>query len=119
LNYLFEVKKNGITKAFVYGVGSVDEAVENTMASFNVDTGIATRYIPIINEEPWKEFIDPTLIFYDSLPIRFHYKTVYYSVAMIVVKLFGRNVAILSGTKLEAFIKRAKNSQIQKRIFSF
>jgi hypothetical protein len=120
LQYLFEVKRNGITKAFVYGIADNDnsEALEDSMTIFKRETGIATRYIPLMDNPQWKEFIDPTLILYAGLPIRFHHKTVYYSVAAIVEKLFGRELSLIAGTKLEGFLKRAKSTQIQKRILA-
>jgi hypothetical protein len=118
LQYLFEVKRDGITKAFVYGITENTEAIEDSMTVFKRETGIATRYLPLIAEPEWKEYIDPTLILYAGLPIRFHYKTVYYSVAAIVECLFGRDLTLISGTKLEGFIKRAKSTQIPKRILA-
>jgi hypothetical protein len=117
LQYLFEVKCDGVTKAFVYG-GIFDEDLEDTMHLFKKDTGIATRYIPLIDEPRWKEFADPTIILYSGLPIRFHHKTIYYSVADVIEKLFGRELSLIAGTKLEGFMKRAKSKQIQKRILA-
>jgi hypothetical protein len=118
--YLFEVKRNGTTKGFVYGIlDDVDtESIEESVTVFKRETGIATRYIPLMTGTEWKEYTDPTLILYAGLPIRFHYKTVYYSVAAMIEKLFGRDLSLITGTKLEGFIKRAKSTQIQKRILA-
>jgi hypothetical protein len=66
----------------------------------------------------WKEHIDPTLILYSGLPIRFNYKTIYYSVASLLEKLFGRDLVLISGTKLDGFIKRARNRQILQRVLA-
>lgn len=116
--YLFEVKQGAVTKAFVYGDLVRNEALEDTLCFFNRDTGIATRYIPMNNDPVWKEHTDPTLILYAGLPIRFHHKTIYYSVASIIEKLFGRDLTLIAGTKLDGFLKRAKNIQISQRILA-
>lgn len=119
--YLFEVKSEGIIKAFVYGDVDItnNDLLLDSIHSFKTGTGIATRYIPIINEPEWKEFVDPTLILYAGLPIKFHHKTVYYSVATIIERLMGRDLTLIAGTKLDGFIKRAKNTNIEKRILAF
>lgn len=120
MEYLFEVKRDGVTKAFVYGTQTPtqNEQLEDTMCPFKPDTGMVTRYVPLIDEPNWKEFTDPTLILYAGLPIKFHYKTVYYSVASIIENLFGRPLTLIAGTKLDGFLKRAKNVHISKRILA-
>lgn len=127
--YLFAVKSEGIIKAFVYGNVDIanNELLLDSIHTFKKGTGtvtvagdgFATRYIPLIDEPEWKKFIDPTLILYAGLPIRFHYKTVYYSVATIIEELMGCDLMLIAGTKLDGFIKRAKNTNIEKRILVF
>ena len=117
LDYLFSVKRDGVIRAFVYGCVMDDELLD-TLCSFNKDTGISTRYLPLSAELSWKETTDPTLIMYAGLPIRFHYKTVYYSVSSIIEKLFGRELSLIAGTKLDGFMKRAKNNNIQQRVLA-
>jgi hypothetical protein len=118
LQYLFEVKRDNVTKAFVYGDLNRNESLEDTLCIFKRDTGIATRYIPMNNDLQWKEHTDPTLILYAGLPIRFHHKTIYYSVASIIERLFGRDLTLIAGTKLDGFLKRAKNTNIPQRILA-
>jgi hypothetical protein len=117
IDYLFSVKREGIIKAFVYGYNFDDKLID-TISVFKIDTGIATRYCPLEDDMKWKEHIDPTLILYSGLPIRFHYKTIYYSVASLLEKLFGRDLVLISGTKLDGFIKRARNRQIPQRVLA-
>lgn len=117
IEHLYEVNREGITKAFIYW-SPQNEQLEDTMCNFNASSGIVTRYIPLIDEPCWKEFTDPTLILYAGLPIKFHYKTVYYSVADIIENLFDRPLTLIAGTKLYGFLKRAKNIQIPKRILA-
>lgn len=117
MDYLFSVKKDGVIKAFVYGY-NFDELLVDTMYVFKIDTGIATRYFPFADDMSWKEHMDPTLVLYSGLPIRFHYKTIYYSVASLLEKLFGRDMSLIAGTKLDGFIKRAKNRQIHQRVLA-
>jgi hypothetical protein len=116
--YIFEVKRGKTTKAFVYGDVNRNEDLEDTLCIFNRDTGISSRYIPMNNNPIWKEHTDPTLILYAGLPIKFHHKTIYYSVASIIEKLFSRDLTLITGTKLDGFLKRAKGTQISKRILA-
>jgi hypothetical protein len=117
MDYLFCVKRDQQIKAFVYGYCYDDELID-TIVSFFPDTEIATRYYYLADGLSWKETIDPTLLLYSGLPIRFHYKTIYYSVAYIIEKLFGRELSLIAGTKLDGFIKRAKNKNIQQRVLA-
>jgi len=117
IDYLFCVKREGQIKAFVYGYSYDDELID-TINHFNSHTGIATRYWTFSDGILWKETMDPTLILHSGIPIKFHYKAIYYSVAYIIEKLFGRDLSLIAGTKLDGFIKRAKNRQIHQRILA-
>lgn len=121
LDALFEVKHHGITLAFVYGTADpfhVSEDIVDSLASFDPETGIATRYLPLLSDPAWMELVDPSLLLDASqrLPIRFHYKTVYYSIARMVEIFFGREHSLIAGTKLGQFLKLAKAPYLPHRL---
>jgi len=80
------------------------------------EKGYAVRFYPLIHDIKWKEHVDPSLILTSNLPYKFHPKTIYYSVAVVVEQLFKKDVGLLYNTKLGGFIKRNKIADASKRI---
>ena len=124
-DYLCAVVRDGEIMAFVYGlvVGDGDQEdmekhereILDSMCNIT-DKGCAVRFHPIMDGIKWKEHVDPSLILTSGLPYKFHPKTVFYSVAVIVEQLFKKDVDLLNNTKLGGFIKRNKIADAAKRI---
>lgn len=125
LDHLFEVKKKGTTVAYVYGAATdpnqLSDALLDTLVSLHPESGIATRYFPLLPDPEWNALVDPSILVAASqrLPIRFHYKAVYYSIAKMVETLFGRDLTLIAGTKLDGCLRRAKDPSLPHRILLF
>lgn len=124
-DYLCAVVRDGEIKAFVYGVVMENETerewsmkkqlILDSMCNIT-EKGYAVRFHPLIHDIKWKEHVDPSLILTSNLPYKFHPKTIYYSVAVVVEQLFKKDVGLLNNTKLGGFIKRNKIADASKRI---
>ena len=124
-DYLCAVIRDGEIMAFVYGVVLDKEDREDKEKHEReildsictiTEKGFVVRFHPIMNGIKWKEHVDPSLILTSSLPYKFHPKTIFYSVAVIVEQLFKKDIELLNNTKLGGFIKRNKIPDASKRI---
>ena len=83
------------------------------MGFFN-HIGYVTRYFPLNQKN---DLLDPTLEQQNYLPFEYHYKTVYYSLSAIIIKLLSvENLNNIQGTKLHRFIKNCCFGIPSKRI---
>jgi hypothetical protein len=128
--YCYELNKidangNKTLVAFVYSLLTPTE-LSIISGNYNYDSdvcneyvtmfdagGYVTRYLPLIKKTPW---MDPFIISQSKLPFIYHYKTVYYSLAMIILEFTKEDFKKLIGTKLYYFIKHCRIGTPSKRI---
>lgn len=129
--YCYELKKidsngNKILIAFVYslltpnelsiisGNNNYDSELCNEYIGFFNEEGYVKRYLPLIQKTKW---MDPNIRLQTTLPFIYHYKTVYYSIAMILLELMSETMfKKIQGTKLHRFIKHCLIGIPSKRI---
>jgi len=70
----------------------------------------AGPYIHIYTPIDKNDFICPELLKNNILPLKFHYKTVYYSFGCLLEFLLKDELELIKGTKLHLFIERCKKA---------
>lgn len=129
--YCYELTKtdlngNKILIAFVYslltpnelsiisGNNNYESDLCNEFIGFFNEEGYVKRYLPLIQKTKW---MDPTISLQTTLPFLYHYKTLYYSISMILLELISEDTfKKIKGTKLRQFIKHCRIGIPSKRI---
>lgn len=75
----------------------------------------AGPYIHIYTPIDKNDFISPELFSNNILPLKFHYKTVYYSLGCLLEYLLKDQIELIQGTKLHKFILRCKHTNPMER----
>lgn len=91
-----------------------NDGLRYNMLNNHVCNILSGPYINIYTPIDKNEFISPELSANKILPLKFHYKTVYYSLGCLLeFLLIDHNE--LEGTKLHSFINRCKHSNPSER----
>jgi len=69
----------------------------------------AGQYINLYTPIDKNEFISPELFKNNILPLRFHYKTVYYSFGCLLEYLLKDDINLIEGSKLHTCLLRCKH----------
>ena len=69
----------------------------------------AYPYVHIYTPIDKNDFISPELLINNILPLKFHYKSVYYSLGCLLEYLLKDDIGLIEGTKLYTFILRCKH----------
>ena len=75
----------------------------------------AGPYVHVYTPIDKNEYISPELLTNNKLPLKFHYKTVYYSLGCLIEFLLKDDIHLIEGTKLHTFILRCKHTNPVER----